>query len=92
MEKAVERGLDAQSAGVLVDEQFGSDIPELAPRSAASRWRCRSRRAASDEFDFQYGDDFGDHIEKYDLLATKVLVRLQPGRRRRDERAPDSRA
>ena len=30
MQKAVERGVDASSAGVLVDEQFGSDIPELA--------------------------------------------------------------
>ena len=30
MEKAVERGVDASSAGVLVDEQFGCDIPELA--------------------------------------------------------------
>jgi myo-inositol catabolism protein IolC len=29
MEKAVERGLDASSAGVLVDEQFGGDVPEL---------------------------------------------------------------
>src|SRR5918997_1878497 len=36
MEKAVERGLDASSAGVLVDEQFGSDIPELAPQKGLS--------------------------------------------------------
>ena len=38
MEKAVERrALDASSAGVLVDEQFGSDIPELRQGSTASR-------------------------------------------------------
>src|SRR3954463_10512830 len=30
MEKAGERGVDAAAAGVLVDEQFGSDIPKLA--------------------------------------------------------------
>ena len=30
MEKAVERGLDASTAGVLVDEQFGGDVPQLA--------------------------------------------------------------
>ena len=30
------------------------------------------------EFDFQYGEDFRAHIEKYDLLATKVLVRYNP--------------
>ncbi len=34
MEKAVERGLDAYSAGVLVDEQFGSDIPSSRPSTA----------------------------------------------------------
>ena len=30
MEIAVERGVDAEATGVLVDEQFGSDIPTLA--------------------------------------------------------------
>ena len=36
MEKAVQQGLDASSAGVLVDEQFGSDIPELAAKEGLS--------------------------------------------------------
>src|SRR6476660_6098482 len=30
MEVAVKRGVDAAATGVLVDEQFGSDIPKLA--------------------------------------------------------------
>src|ERR671929_122793 len=30
MELAVKRGVDAEATGVLVDEQFGSDIPQLA--------------------------------------------------------------
>src|SRR6187402_2317860 len=30
MELAVERGVDANATGVLVDEQFGSDIPQRA--------------------------------------------------------------
>src|SRR5204862_520374 len=30
MELAVKRGVDAKATGVLVDEQFGSDIPQLA--------------------------------------------------------------
>src|SRR5687768_11428423 len=30
MEIAVERGVEADATGVLVDEQFGSDIPRLA--------------------------------------------------------------
>src|SRR5918992_4366752 len=77
MEKAVERGLDPSSAGVLVDEQFGSDIPELAPKKGLSL-TMPAEKSGQNEFDFQYGDDFPAHIEKYDLLATKVLVRYNP--------------
>ena len=77
MEKAVERGLDAKSAGVLVDEQFGSDIPELAKKHGLSL-TMPVEKSGVNEFQFQYGDDFPAHIEKYDLLASKVLVRYNP--------------
>src|SRR3954464_13087083 len=77
MEKAVERGLDAKSAGVLVDEQFGSGIPELAAKHGLSL-TTPAEKSGQNEFDFQYGDDFPAHISKYDLLATKVLVRYNP--------------
>ena len=77
MEKAVKQGLDASSAGVLVDEQFGSDIPELAAKEGLSL-TMPAEKSGQNEFDFQYGDDFGEHIAKYDLLATKVLVRHNP--------------
>ncbi len=77
MEKAVERGLDAKSAGVLVDEQFGSDIPELSKQHGLSL-TMPVEKSGVDEFQFEYGDDFGEHISKYDLLASKVLVRYNP--------------
>jgi myo-inositol catabolism protein IolC len=77
MEKAVKQGLDPSSAGVLVDEQFGSDIPELAPKEGLSL-TMPAEKSGQNEFDFQYGDEFADHIAKYDLLATKVLVRHNP--------------
>ena len=35
-------------------------------------------KSGVDEFEFEYGDDFGEHIAKYDLLASKVLVRYNP--------------
>ena len=44
MKKVVERGVDPAATGVLVDEQFGSDIPS-SPRSSASSSPGRSRRA-----------------------------------------------
>jgi myo-inositol catabolism protein IolC len=77
MEIAVERGVDASTAGVLVDEQFGGDIPDLAAKRGLSL-TMPAEKSGQNEFDFQYGDDFPAHIEKYDLLATKVLVRLNP--------------
>jgi myo-inositol catabolism protein IolC len=77
MEKAVQRGLDASSAGVLVDEQFGSDIPELAAEHGLSL-TMPVEKSGVNEFQFEYGEDFGEHISKYDLLASKVLVRYNP--------------
>src|SRR3954451_3281904 len=77
MEKAVERGLDASSAGVLVDEQFGGDVPELARKHGLSL-TMPVEKSGQDEFDFQYGDDFPPHIEKCDPFASKVLVRYNP--------------
>ena len=77
MEVAVERGLDASSAGVLVDEQFGGDVPELARKHGLSL-TMPVEKSGQDEFDFQCGQDFGAHIEKFDPFASKVLVRYNP--------------
>ena len=77
MEKAVERGLDPKSAGVLVDEQFGSDIPKRAKEQGLVL-AMPVEKSGQDEFDFQYGDDFPAHIEKFDPFASKVLVRYNP--------------
>ena len=77
MEKAVERGLDASTAGVLVDEQFGGDVPKLAREHGLSL-SMPVEKSGQDEFDFQYGDDFGEHIESFDPQFSKVLVRLNP--------------
>jgi 5-dehydro-2-deoxygluconokinase len=35
-------------------------------------------KSGQDEFDFEYGDDFGAHIEKFDPDFSKVLVRYNP--------------
>jgi myo-inositol catabolism protein IolC len=77
MEIAVERGLDASSAGVLVDEQFGGDVPERAREHGLSL-TMPVEKSGQDEFDFQYGADFPAHIEKFDPFASKVLVRYNP--------------
>jgi len=77
MQVAVERGVDAEATGVLVDEQFGSDIPKRA-KEGGLKLSMPAEKSGQNEFDFQYGDEFGDHIEKYDPDFCKVLVRLNP--------------
>jgi myo-inositol catabolism protein IolC len=77
MLEAVARGAEAGATGVLVDEQFGSDIPERAPADGL-KLAMPVEKSGQDEFDFQYGEDFGGHIEKFDLDFSKVLVRLNP--------------
>jgi myo-inositol catabolism protein IolC len=77
MEKAVERGVDASAAGVLVDEQFGGDVPRLA-REHGLALAMPVEKSGQDTFDFQYGDEFGKHIEQFDPQFSKVLVRYNP--------------
>ena len=35
-------------------------------------------KSGQNEFDFEYGDEFGDHIERFDPDFFKVLVRYNP--------------
>jgi myo-inositol catabolism protein IolC len=77
MELAVERGVDASAAGVLVDEQFGSDIPKRAKEEGLVL-AMPVEKSGQEEFDFEYGDAFGDHIEKFGPDFAKVLVRYNP--------------
>jgi myo-inositol catabolism protein IolC len=77
MEIAVERGVDAAAAGVLVDEQFGDDVPRLAHDNGLVL-AMPVEKSGQDEFDFQYGADFGAHIERFDPQFAKVLVRYNP--------------
>ena len=77
MELAVERGVDAAAAGVLVDEQFGGDVPRLA-REHGLMLAMPVEKSGQNEFDFQYGSEFGAHIERFDPRFNKVLVRYNP--------------
>jgi myo-inositol catabolism protein IolC len=77
MELAVQRGVDAAATGVLVDEQFGSDIPQRAKQGNLVL-AMPVEKSGQDEFDFQYGTDFGKHIAEHDVDFAKVLVRYNP--------------
>jgi myo-inositol catabolism protein IolC len=75
--KASEHGTDPEVTGVLVDEQFGGDIPQDA-KGRGLKLAMPVEKSGQDEFDFEYGDEFGDHIESFDPDFSKVLVRYNP--------------
>ena len=75
--QAISAGADPSVAGVLVDEQFGSTVPSEA-REHGLKLAMPAERSGQSMFDFQYGDDFGEHIERFDPDFTKVLVRYNP--------------
>jgi myo-inositol catabolism protein IolC len=77
MEAAVKRGLDAAATGVLVDEQFGGEIPTQA-RDQGLKLAMPVEKSGQNEFDFEYGAEFGAHIEKFNPDFSKVLVRYNP--------------
>jgi 5-dehydro-2-deoxygluconokinase len=77
MLQAVGVGADPSVTGVLVDEQFGSTVPEEA-RERGLKLAMPAERSGQKLFEFQYGEDFGAHIERFDPDFTKVLVRYNP--------------
>jgi myo-inositol catabolism protein IolC len=77
MAKAADRGADAAASGTLVDEQFGGDIPNDAQQRGL-KLAMPVEKSGQNEFDFEYGDDFGEHILDFDPDFSKVLVRLNP--------------
>jgi myo-inositol catabolism protein IolC len=70
-------GVAVEKSGILVDEQFGSWILKDAAEHGYST-SVPAEKSGQDEFDFEYGEDFGKHIEKFKPTFCKVLVRYNP--------------
>src|SRR5579884_178168 len=75
---AVAEGVAKDKAGILVDEQFGAAILRDA-RESGYITACPAEKSGQDEFDFEYGQAFGKHIEEFQPTFCKVLVRYNPG-------------
>ena len=74
---ALRAGVPERKAGILVDEQFGSAILDSA-RTRGYTTACPAEKSGQDEFDFEYGEDFAQHIEAMRPTFCKVLVRYNP--------------
>ena len=79
IEVALDRGADPTVTGALVDEQFGgpSKVPEEV-KAKGIKLAMPVEKSGQNEFDFEYGEDFGAHIERFDPDFSKVLVRFNP--------------
>ncbi|HSL67554.1 MAG TPA: DUF2090 domain-containing protein, partial [Actinomycetota bacterium] len=75
--RALDEGADRTSAGLLVDEQFGAAISRSA-KGDGLILAMPVEKSGQDEFDFEYGDEYGKHIDEFDPVFTKVLVRYNP--------------
>jgi myo-inositol catabolism protein IolC len=74
---ALAAGVPKEKAGILVDEQFGAAILRDATSKGITT-ACPAEKSGQAEFDFEYGEDFANHIEKFDATFCKVLVRYNP--------------
>jgi myo-inositol catabolism protein IolC len=74
---ALAGGVPNDRAGILVDEQFGAAIlADAAKRGIITS--APAEKSGQEEFDFEYGADFGRHIEAMSPTFCKVLVRYNP--------------
>lgn len=76
-ERAVREGVPRKAAGILVDEQYGS---EVARRARESRYifAMPVERSGRTEFELEHGEEFAAAIERFDPTFTKALVRFNP--------------
>jgi 5-dehydro-2-deoxygluconokinase len=74
---AVAAGVPKDKAGILVDEQFGIAILRDATAQGYIT-ACPAEKSGQEEFDFEYGEEFAQHIEAVRPTFCKVLVRYNP--------------
>jgi len=76
-QQAIAEGAPTEAAGLLVDEQFGAEVARQA-KADGRVFAMPVEKSGQDEFDFEYGESFGDHILAFDPTFSKVLVRYNP--------------
>jgi myo-inositol catabolism protein IolC len=74
---ALTSGAPRESAGILIDEQYGSAVAREAQKEGVV-FAMPVEKTGRDEFELEHGDDFGRAIETYDPTYAKALVRYNP--------------
>lgn len=74
---AQKRAASPRGMGILIDERFAAHIAEQA-RERNVPFALGVEKSGQDEFAFEYDEDFGTHIEKFQPSFVKALVRYNP--------------
>lgn len=70
-------GLPKEQGAVLVDEQFGPEILRAAALAEVMTAQA-VEKSGQDELAFEYGADFGAHLNQFRPTFAKVLLRYNP--------------
>lgn len=76
-QRAIEEGAPKDAAGVLVDGQYGPQVARAA-KDGGYLLAMPVEKSGQNEFDFEYGEQFGEKIEESNPDFSKVLVRYNP--------------
>jgi myo-inositol catabolism protein IolC len=76
---ATKRLPDVAQAGILVDEEYGADVADLATKSdGLINLSMPLEASGKDWFEFAYGDDWKTHAGYFATDHAKVLIRDNP--------------
>jgi len=75
--EALDQGVPVETAAILVDQKYGEEL--LSDANKRGITTCTSvEKSGLPEFDFEYGDDFGQRLNDASPTFAKVLVRYNP--------------
>lgn len=75
--KALFMGVPSDAGAILVDEEFGSDIL-LDARKKGYTTILTTEKSGQEIFDFEYGDNFQEHLLEFKPTFAKALLRYNP--------------
>lgn len=75
--KSVQNEIPKEYGAILIDEEFGDEILKDAKEKGFVTI-LTTEKSGQNELEFQYGDDFPAHIEKYNPDFVKVLIKYNP--------------
>jgi myo-inositol catabolism protein IolC len=75
--ESIDAGVPREAVVAVLDENFSANIARQA-KAAGVPLAISVEKSGRDEFEFEYGDDFAQHVEAFDPEYVKALARYNP--------------